>query len=103
MEKNFATKLLSISVLTLLWCNISYAKISKDYYSLIFDGCMEEALKHNAGYKITKNYCTCSADHFNKNYDDESLAKLVRSEGGSVYNDIVNYVVSKCRREVGLE
>ena len=59
-------------------------------------------LKAELGYDITRNYCKCTADHFDKNYDDASLLNLVQGEGGSAYNDVVNFVINKCRRLVGL-
>ncbi len=96
-------KFLSILILSFLLCNISYSKISKIYYNELFDSCMVEAMKANLGYETTKNYCKCSADHFDKNYDDTSLINLVQGEGGSAYNDVVNFVISKCRRLVGLD
>lgn len=96
-------KLFVILVLSLLSSNISYSKISKDYYNELYDFCMIEAMKANLGYTITKNYCKCSADHFDKNYNDNSLIELVEGEGGAAYNDVVAFVISKCRRKVGLE
>ena len=96
-------KLLGIVVLSLLSSNISYSKISKDIYNELYDACMNEAVKADLGYKITKNYCKCSADHFDKNYNDNSLLALVEGEGGAAYNDVVAFVVTKCRRKVGLE
>ena len=91
-----------IVVLGLLFSNISYSKISKDYYNELYDSCMIEATKANLGYRITKNYCKCSADHFDNNYNDNSLIALVEGEGGAVYNDVIDFVISKCRRKVGL-
>ena len=96
-------KLLGVLVLFLLFSNISYSKISKEYYNELYDFCMIEAMKANLGYTITKNYCKCSADHFDKNYNDNSLIELVEGEGGAAYNDVVSFVISKCRRKVGLE
>ena len=95
-------KLLVIVVLSLLFSNISYSKISKDYYDELYDHCMIEAMKADLGYKITKNYCKCSADHFDKNYNDNSFIALVDG-GGAAYNDVIAFVISKCRRKVGLE
>ena len=95
-------KILVIVVLTLLFTNISYSKISKVYYEELYDSCMIEALKANVGYMITKNYCKCSADHFDNNYNDNSLNALVEGER-AVYNDVVAFVVSKCRSEIGFE
>ena len=94
-------KLLGIVVLCLLFSNISYSKISKVYYDELYDYCMIEAMKADLGYTITKNYCKCSADHFDDNYNDNSLIEL--GEGGAVYNDVVAFVINKCRRKVGLE
>ena len=96
-------KLFGIVVLGLLFTNISYSKINKAYYKELYDSCMIEALKANVGYMITKNYCKCSADHFDKNYNDKSLIALVEQEGRAAYNDVVAFVISKCRRKVGLE
>tara|TARA_B100000900_G_C20042736_1_gene498687 strand:- start:238 stop:534 length:297 start_codon:yes stop_codon:yes gene_type:complete len=96
-------KLLGIVVLCLLFSNISYSKISKVYYDELYDYCMIEAMKADLGYTITKNYCKCSADHFDDNYNDNSLIELVEGEGGAVYNDVVAFVINKCRRKVGLE
>jgi len=96
-------KLLSILILSFLLSNVSYSKISKIYYNELFDSCMLEAMKANLGYETTKNYCKCSADHFDTNYDDTSLINLVQGEGGSAYNDVVNFVISKCRRLVGID
>ena len=95
-------KFLGIVVLTLLFTNISYSKMSKVYYEELYDSCMIEALKADAGYMITKNYCKCSADHFDNNYNDNSLNALVEGER-AVYNDVVAFVVSKCRSEIGFE
>ena len=96
-------KLLGIMVLGLLFSNISYSKISKDIYNELYEACMIEAMKADLGYKITKNYCKCSVDHFDKNYNDNSLLALVEGEGGAAYNDVVAFVITKCRRKVGLE
>ena len=95
-------KLFGIVILCLLFSNISYSKIGKEYYDVLFDSCMIEATKANLGYTTTKNYCKCSADHFDNNYNDNSLLTLVE-EGGPAYNDVLNFVISKCRRKVGLE
>ena len=95
-------KFLGIVILGLLFSNICYSKISKDYYNELYDFCMIEAMKANLGYAITKNYCKCSADHFDKNYNDNSFIALVDG-GGAAYNDVVAFVVTKCRRKVGLE
>ena len=96
-------KLLGLVILGLLFSNIGYSKISKDFYKELYDNCMIEAIKADLGYTITKNYCKCSADHFDKNYNDNSLIALVEGEGGAAYNDVVAFVISKCRRKVGLE
>ena len=96
-------KFLAIFIISFLFGNISYSKISKSYYNELFDSCMLEAMKANLGYETTKNYCKCSADHFDTNYDDTSLINLVQGEGGSAYNDVVNFVISKCRRLVGID
>lgn len=95
-------KLFGIVVLGLLFTNISYSKINKAYYKELYDSCMIEALKANVGYMITKNYCKCSADHFDNNYNDYSLTTLVKGEK-AVYNDVVAFVVSKCKSEIGFE
>ncbi len=96
-------KFFGIVLIALLFSNNSYSKISRAYYEELYDHCMIEAIKANLGYKITKNYCKCSADHFDKNYNDNSLISLVEGEGGSVYNDVVAFVINKCRRKVGLQ
>ena len=95
-------KVLGILVLGLLFCNVGFGKISKAYYDVLFGGCMEEALKSNYSYNLTKKYCKCSADHFNKNYNDDSLLELAEGRGESAYNDVVNYVSGLCRKRVGL-
>ena len=95
-------KLLGIVVVSLLFSNISYSKISEEYYNLLYDNCMIEASKANLEYMIIKDYCKCSADHFDKNYDDKSLIAFVEG-GGPAYNDVVAFVISKCRRKVGLD
>ncbi len=96
-------KILVIVFVGLLFSNIGYSKISKEYYDELYDYCMIEAMKANLGYTITKNYCKCSADHFDKNYNDNSLIALVEGQGGAAYNDVVAFVISKCRRKAGLE
>ena len=96
-------KIIWIVPLCLLFCNIGYSKISREYYKELYDHCMIEAMKANLGYTITKNYCKCSADHFDNNYNDNSLIALVEGQGGAAYNDVVAFVISKCRRKVGLE
>ena len=96
-------KLLLIVVLGLMFSNISHSKISKLYYDELYNSCMDEALKFNIGYEITNNYCKCVADHMDNNYNDKSLIKLVEGEGGAIYNDVLAFVITKCRRKVGLE
>ena len=96
-------KFFIVLILSFLFSNVSFSKISKVYYDELFDSCMLEAMKANLGYEITKNYCKCTADHFNKNYDDTSLINLVQGEGGSAYNDVVSFVINKCRKLVGLD
>jgi len=96
-------KFLAILIISFLFGNIGYSKISKSYYNELFDGCMIEATKANLGYETTKNYCKCSADHFDANYNDTSLINLVQGEGGSTYNDVVNFVITKCKGLVGLD
>ena len=95
-------KFLALLFLSLFYFSYSFGAINKLYYDELFNGCMDEALKADLGYKITKNYCTCSADHFDNNYTDDTLIKLVEEEGGAAYNDVVDFVISKCRRKVGL-
>ena len=101
MKANFVTKFLSIIFLSFLLFSVGYGKISKDYYDAIFDGCMEESLKISNNYDLSKKYCTCTSGHFNDNYNDDSLIKLVESEGGSAYNDVVNYVSGICNKKIG--
>ena len=96
-------KLFVFVVLCLLYSNISYSKISKLYYNTLYDSCMDGASKSNHNYKIKKKYCKCSADHFDNNYNDNSLLSLVEGQGGAAYNDVVAFVITKCRRKVGLE
>ena len=96
-------KFLVIVFIGLLFSNISYGKIRKAYYEELYDGCMIESMKGNLGYSITKDYCKCSADHFDNNYNDKSLISLVEEEGGAAYNDVVSFVIAKCKRKVGLE
>ena len=96
-------KLLGFVVIGLLFSNISYSKIKKAYYEELYDGCMIEAVKSDLGYTMIKNYCKCSADHFDNNYNDKSLIALVEKEGGAAYNDVVSFVIAKCRKKVGLE
>ena len=95
-------KFLAFLIFTLVFCTNSFSKISKIYYDLLVDGCMETAIDANYGYNKTKKYCTCTADHLDKNYTDESLLKLVEMEGGGPYMDVVNYVSGICREKVGL-
>ena len=96
-------KFLVIVFIGLLFSNISYGKIRKAYYEELYDGCMIEAMKGNLGYSITKDYCKCSADHFDNNYNDKSLIALAEEESAAAYNDVLSFVVAKCRRKVGLE
>ncbi len=83
--------------------NICQSKISKVYYNELYDGCMEEAIKANRGFKVTKEYCKCSADHFDDNYNDTELVKLVQHEGGAAYYDVINFVINKCKKKIGLQ
>ena len=96
-------KLLVIVFLGLTFSNISHSKISKLYYDELYNACMEEAMKANLGFKVTKEYCKCSADHFDDNYNDSELVKLESNEGGAAFNDVINFVVNKCRKKAGLE
>ena len=66
-------KILAFLTFTIIFCNTSFAKISDFYYDILVEGCMETALNANHGYKKTRKYCTCTADHLDQNYNDESL------------------------------
>ena len=95
-------KILAFLTFTIIFCNTSFAKISDFYYDILVEGCMETALNANHGYKKTRKYCTCTADHLDQNYDDESLLQLIEMEDGGAYMDVVNYVSGLCRKKVGL-
>jgi hypothetical protein len=96
-------KFLVIVFIGLLFSNISYGKISKAYYEELYDACMIEATKGDLGYSMAKDYCKCGADHFDNNYNDKSLIALVEDESGAAYNDVLSFVIAKCKRKVGLE
>ena len=105
LEKKLIKRLkdfLVFLIFTMIFCTNSFSKISKIYYDVLIEGCMETAIKANYSYIKTKKYCTCTADHLDKNYTDESLLKLIEMEGGGPYMDIVNYVSGICRKKVGL-
>jgi len=95
-------KLLAFLIFTIIFCNNSFGKISDVSYDVLVDGCMETALKANHSYKKTKEYCTCTADHLDKNYNDESLLKLIEMEDSGAYMDVVNYISGLCRKKVDL-
>ena len=83
--------------------NICQSKISKVFYNELYDSCMEEAIKANLGFKVTKEYCKCSADHFDDNYNDSELVKLEENQLGAAFNDVINFVANKCKKKIGLQ
>ena len=96
-------KFLVIVFIGLLFSNISYGKISNAYYEEMYDSCMIEATKSDLGYSMAKDYCKCGADHFDNNYNDKSLIALVEDESEAAYNDVLSFIIAKCKRKVGLE
>ena len=96
-------KFLVIVFIGLLFSNIGYGKISNAYYEELYDACMIEATKGNLGYSMAKDYCKCGADHFDNNYNDKSLIALVEDESEAAYNDVLSFIIAKCKRKVGLE
>jgi hypothetical protein len=96
-------KFLVIVFIGLLFSNISYGKISNAYYEELYDSCMIEATKGDLGYSMAKDYCKCGADHFDNNYNDKSLIALVEDESEAAYNDVLSFIIAKCKRKVGLE
>ena len=96
-------KILTTTIISFFLSNTVFGKINEAFYYELYEGCMETALKYNKDYNITDRYCKCSANHFNENYDDDSLILLVTQEGGAAYNDVVQYVIRKCRKKVGLD
>ena len=96
-------KFLVIVFIGLLFSNISYGKISNAYYEELYDSCMIEATKGDLGYSMAKDYCKCGADHFDNNYNDKSLIALAEDESEAAYNDVLSFIIAKCKRKVGLE
>ena len=95
-------KILIILIISLLWPIIGLAKISDEYYNIIYEGCLKTAEKKNRGPSATKRYCICSAEYINRHFTDNSLDELLKDGADSkAANDFVNNVSNFCNRKVG--
>ena len=96
-------KILTTLIICLLWSNIVLAKISDQYYEVLYEGCMTTAKKKNRGPSVTKRYCICSADYIDKRFTDDSLDKLVNDPNSKTFNNLVKNISNLCNREVGFD
>tara|TARA_Y100000992_G_scaffold264904_1_gene201938 strand:- start:117 stop:413 length:297 start_codon:yes stop_codon:yes gene_type:complete len=96
-------KILTTLTISLLWSNIVLAKISDEYYEVLYEGCMTTAKKKNRSPSITKRYCICSADYIDKRFTDDSLDKLANAPNSKNFNNLVKNISNFCNREVGFD
>ena len=96
-------KFLKILTISLLCSNISLAKISEEYYEILYEGCMETAKTKKRSPSVTKRYCICSADYIDKRFTNLSLDLLINNPQSNAFKDLVKNVSNFCNRKVGFD
>ena len=83
--------------------NVSFAKISEEYYEVLYEGCMETAKTKKRSPSVTKRYCICSADYIDKRFTNLSLDLLINNPQSNAFKDLVKNVSNFCNRKVGFD
>jgi len=94
-------KFLKILTISLLCSNISLAKISEEYYEILYEGCMETAKTKKRSPSVTKRYCICTTDYMDKRFTDNSLDKILQDSNTKAADDLLTNLSSYCNRKVG--
>tara|TARA_B100001093_G_scaffold449644_1_gene455943 strand:+ start:31 stop:315 length:285 start_codon:yes stop_codon:yes gene_type:complete len=87
-------KLLGILVMgiSLILTNVAYAKLSKDYWNEIFNGCYYSGIQ----VKKLKAYCTCYTNKFSANFSDETVLQFIETAGDLTKNPTVIKYTKQC-------
>ena len=63
--------------ISLILTNVAYAKLSKDFWNEVFNGCYYSGEQT----KKLKAYCTCYTNKFDANFSDEGILEFIQSAG----------------------
>ena len=93
-------KILGILVLSLLWCNLSYAEISNAIKKNLKKSCVASAVQSGAPKAVAKKYCACTAKYINDNMTTAEFIELERKEmeqpGSFMKNSVMKSVEPYC-------
>ena len=78
--------------ISLILTNVAYAKLSKDYWNEIFNGCYYSGIQ----VKKLKAYCTCYTNKFSANFSDESVLEFIETAGDLTKNPTVIKYTKQC-------
>ena len=63
--------------ISLILTNVAYAKLSKDFWNEVFNGCYYSGEQ----IKKLKAFCTCYTNKFDANFSDEGILEFIQSAG----------------------
>ena len=85
-------KILITAILSLILTTMANAKLSKDFWNEVFNGCYYSGEQT----KKLKAYCTCYTNKFDANFSDEGILEFIQSAGDLTKNPTVIKYTKQC-------
>ena len=85
-------KILLTLILSSILPTMANAKLSKDFWNEIFNGCYYSGIQ----VKKLKAYCTCYTNKFSANFSDESVLEFIETAGDLTKNPTVIKYTKQC-------
>ena len=81
-----------IIFVALILTNVANAKLSKDFWNEIFNGCYYSGIQ----VKKLKSYCTCYTNKFSANFSDKTVLEFIETAGDLTKNPTVIKYTREC-------
>ena len=85
-------KILLALILSSILPTMANAKLSKDFWNEIFNGCYYSGIQ----VKKLKSYCTCYTNKFSANFTDETVLEFIETAGDLTKNPTVIKYTKQC-------
>ena len=85
-------KILLTLILSSILPTMANAKLSKDFWNEIFNGCYYSGIQ----VKKLKSYCTCYTNKFSTNFTDETVLEFIETAGDLTKNPTVIKYTKQC-------